>query len=400
MDHRPSAMIASPSTVTVSEARSRIAEFEHLNAFISLSEERGDGPAVAVKDLVDVAGMVTTGGGRILPGRPAARDATVIRRVRSAGCVVIGKTNLHEWAYGSTSINPHFGPVLNPADSARIAGGSSGGSAVAVATRMCEWAIGTDTAGSLRIPASLCGVVSFKPTYGTVSTAGVIPLSISLDAVGPMARDVDTVATAFAIMALEPPRRSRGAPPLRELRIGRVPDVWADGMDDETAAAWTSASADFPPVEIPDRNHASAICTTISMYEASQFHRRWIEQYPDRYGTDVLERLREGLHIPDADYRRALLGRLALRREMASALDGWDALLAPATAIVAPRVDDERDVREPMTRFTRPFSATGQPVVTIPAPTTGLPVGVQVVGAYRRDQALLSVAHSLEAEWR
>jgi Asp-tRNA(Asn)/Glu-tRNA(Gln) amidotransferase A subunit family amidase len=395
-------MIAGASTVTVSEARARIARLEHLNAFISVSDEHGDGPAVAVKDLVDVAGMVTTGGGRILPERPATRDATVVKRVRAAGCVVVGKTNLHEWAYGSTSQNPHFGSVLNPADPGRIAGGSSGGSAVAVATRMCEWAIGTDTAGSLRIPASLCGVVSFKPTYGTIPTTGVIPLSSSLDTVGPLARDVDTVAGAFALMASEPRPEPRESPLVRELRIGRVADHWVDveGLDSETATAWKSATAEFPPVDIPDRVQASSICTTISMYEASRFHRCWVEQHPDRYGQDILERLREGLLIPESDHRRAMRKRLALRREMAAALSGWDALLAPATAIVAPRVDDKRDVREPMTRFTRPFSASGQPVVTLPLPASGLPIGLQVVGACGGDQALLSVARSLEAHWR
>jgi aspartyl-tRNA(Asn)/glutamyl-tRNA(Gln) amidotransferase subunit A len=393
-------MIASASPVTVSEARTRIAELKHLNAFISLSQEQGDGAAIAVKDLVDVAGMVTTGGGRILPDRPAANDAPVVKRLRCAGCVVVGKTNLHEWAYGSTSVNPHFGPVLNPEDPSRIAGGSSGGSAVAVATRMCEWAIGTDTAGSLRIPASLCGVVSFKPTYGTIPAAGVLALSSSLDTVGPMARDVDTVADAFALMALEPRRARRELHSVRELRIGRVTDGWADGMDAETAAVWSSASGDFPEVEVPDRVQASSICTTISMYEASRLHRRWVEQHPDRYGHDVLERLRQGLLISEADHRRAMRKRLALRREMASALSGWDALLAPTTAIVAPRLDDTRDVREPMTRFTRPFSATGQPVVTLPVPASGLPVGIQVVGSFGGDAGLLSVARSLEAHWR
>ena len=318
------------------------------------------------------------------------------------GGVVVGKTNLHEWAYGSTSQNPHFGAVLNPADPSRIAGGSSGGSAVAVATRMCEWAIGTDTAGSLRIPASLCGVVSFKPTYGTIPTTGVIPLSSSLDTVGPMARDVETVAGGFALMASEPQPEPRESPPVRELRIGRVADHWVgvEGLDSETAAAWVSATTQFPQVDIPDRVQASSICTTISMYEASRFHRRWAEQHPDRYGQDILERLREGLLIPESDHRRAMRERLALRSEMIAALSDWDALLVPATAIIAPRVDDKRDVREPMTRFTRPFSASGQPVVTLPLPVSGLPVGIQVVGAYGEDEALLSVARSLEAHWR
>jgi Asp-tRNA(Asn)/Glu-tRNA(Gln) amidotransferase A subunit family amidase len=392
-------MIAAASTVTISDARARIANLDHLNAFISLSEENGNGPAVAVKDLIDVAGMVTTGGGRILPEIPAERDATVIRRIRESGCSVVGKTNLHEWAYGSTSINPHFGAVRNPLDPQRIAGGSSGGSAVAVATRMCEWAIGTDTAGSLRIPASLCGVVSIKPTHGKIPTAGVIPLSRSLDTLGLLARDVDSAAAALARMTVEPPPPSSGPARLAALRVCRPALPWIEGLDDETASAWESVSRQFPEIAIPSRVEASAVCTTISMYEASRFHRRWIERYGHLYGDDVGERLRQGLLISDSDYQHALLDQADLRRATSAAMRGWDALIAPATAIVATLID-ARDVREPLTRFTRPFSATGQPVVTIPAPTSGLPVGVQVVGHSRDEQRLIAAARALEAHWR
>src|SRR6266480_7217854 len=179
------------------DARARIRERSDLNAFISVSDERGDGTVVAVKDLVDVNRMVTTAGGVILPAEPAADDAPVITRIRHAGCVVVGKANLHEFAYGVTSVNPHYGPVRNPRDPSRVAGGSSGGSAVAVATGMCDWAVGSDTGGSIRIPASLCGVVGFKPTIGTVDTTGVFPLSRSLDTMGPLAPDVRSAARAL-----------------------------------------------------------------------------------------------------------------------------------------------------------------------------------------------------------
>src|SRR4030081_3487665 len=175
-------------------ARKRILERADLNAFISVSSEEGQGTVVAVKDLIDVAGMVTTGGGVILPREPAAEDAPVVKRLRREGCVMVGKTNLHEFAYGVTSVNPHYGAVRNPHDPRMVAGGSSGGSAVAVATAMCNWAIGTDTGGSIRIPASLCGVVGFKPALGSIETAGVIPLSRSLDPLGPIATDVAGVA--------------------------------------------------------------------------------------------------------------------------------------------------------------------------------------------------------------
>src|SRR3989442_1957908 len=145
--------------------------------------------------------MVTTAGGVILPAEPATDDAPVITRIRQAGCVVVGKANLHEFAYGVTSVNPHYGPVRNPYDSSRVAGGSSGGSAVAVAEGMCDWAVGSDTGGSIRIPAAFCGVVGFKPTIGTVETEGVIPLSRSLDTLGPLAPDVRSVARALEMMS-------------------------------------------------------------------------------------------------------------------------------------------------------------------------------------------------------
>src|SRR3984893_11984113 len=181
----------------LSEARHRIRQHAVLNAFISVSGENGSGTVVAVKDLIDVAGMVTTAGGIILPKVPAAKDAPVIEHIRAAGCVVVGKANLHEFAYGVTSVNPHYGPVRNPHDASCVAGGSPGGSAVAVATRMCDWAIGSDTGGSIRIPASLCGVVGFKPRLGSIDVAGVIPLSHSLDTLGPITPDVASAAGAL-----------------------------------------------------------------------------------------------------------------------------------------------------------------------------------------------------------
>src|SRR5438094_7295078 len=162
------------------DARARIRERSDLNAFISVSDERGDGTVVAVKDLVDVKGMVTTAGGVLLPDQPAGADAPVIARIRRAGCVVVGKANMHEFAYGITSVNPHYGPVRNPRDPSRVAGGSSGGSAVAVAAGMCDWAVGSDTGGSIRIPASFCGVAGFKPDFASIALGRVLPLAYSL----------------------------------------------------------------------------------------------------------------------------------------------------------------------------------------------------------------------------
>ena len=391
-------MIETRPRVPLERARKRIAGLRRLNAFIALSAEDGDGPVVAVKDLVDVAGMATTGGGAILPPLPARRDATVVRRLRRWGCVMVGKTNLHEWAYGSTSINPHFGPVRNPHDPTRIAGGSSGGSAVAVATGMCDWAIGTDTAGSLRIPASLCGVVSVKPTYGAIPMGGVIPLSRSFDTLGPMAMDVSSAATALWQMLLRTPPQPTPVPALSTLKLGRPPDGWVDGLDEVTAAAWDQVSAGLPPVDLPDRAEMTALCSTITMFEASRYHERWIAEHPERYGRDTLERLQQGLLITEAERDAAVRSRAELTARVASLMRGWDAVLVPATAMAATPIGDA-DVREPMTRFTRPFSTTGQPVVTIPAPSPGLPVGIQIVGGPGRELALVAVARALESEW-
>src|SRR2546430_158597 len=179
------------------QARARIRERSELNAFISVSDEQGGGDAVAVKDLVDVKGMVTTAGGVILPDEPASEDAPVIKRLRGAGCQIVGKATLHEFAYGVTSINPHYGTVRNPHDPSRVAGGSSGGSAVAVAAGMCDWAIGSDTGGSIRIPARLCGIVGFKPALRRIDTTAVVPLSPSPHTPGPIAPAVATAAQGF-----------------------------------------------------------------------------------------------------------------------------------------------------------------------------------------------------------
>jgi Asp-tRNA(Asn)/Glu-tRNA(Gln) amidotransferase A subunit family amidase len=375
------------------EARRRIRERADLNAFISISEETGSGTVVAVKDLVDVAGMITTAGGIILPDTPAAEDAPVVKSIRTQGCVVVGKANLHEFAYGVTSVNPHYGPVRNPHDPSRVAGGSSGGSAVAVAAGMCDWAIGSDTGGSIRVPASLCGVVGFKPALGSIDTAGVIPLSRSLDTLGPMAPDVATAVAAYAMMAGE----SLALEPVRAPRLG-VPAGWVAGLDAETARAWALVSADLPEVDFPDRKELFNVGLTILLVEAAAYHRRWATEFPDKYGADVIGHIRRGLEVLAVDFEAALLALPRLRKEARDAMENIDALLLPATAIVAPPISAGNEVREPLARFTRPFNTTGQPVVALPAPASGLPVGIQVVG--RTNAETLAVAAWLEREWK
>ncbi|OLC16979.1 MAG: hypothetical protein AUH32_00125 [Actinobacteria bacterium 13_1_40CM_66_12] len=375
------------------EARRRIREHKDLNAFIAISTEIGIGTVVAVKDLVDVAGMVTTAGAIILPDTPAGEDAPVVKQIRSHGCVVVGKANLHEFAFGVTSVNPHYGPVRNPHDPSRVAGGSSGGSAVAVAAGMCDWAIGSDTGGSIRIPASLCGVVGFKPALGSIDTTGVIPLSRSLDTLGPIAPDVATAAAAYSMMSGE----TFPVEPVRAPRLG-VPAAWVSDLDDDTARAWDVVAAGVPEVDFPDRDELFKVGLTILLVEAAAYHRQWATRYPEKYGADVLALVKRGLEVLAVDFEAALVALPRLRERARRAMEGIDALILPATAIVAPPVTAGGEVREPLSRFTRPFNTTGQPVVALPAPVPGLPVGIQVVG--RTNSATIGVAATLEMEWR
>jgi Asp-tRNA(Asn)/Glu-tRNA(Gln) amidotransferase A subunit family amidase len=340
---------------------------------------------------------VTTAGGIILPPEPMTEDAALIHVMREHGCVVLGKTNLHEFAFGVTSRNPHYGDVLNPHDPARIAGGSSGGSAVAVATGMCDWAVGSDTGGSIRIPAALCGVVGFKPTYGTVSTMGVVPLSRSLDTMGPLATDVAGAARALEMMG-GPPAAVDAAPRAAgDFRIG-VPRGWIADVDAQVGKAWAAASERCAEVEVPDRRRLARLSLNILDFEAAAFHRRWLDSVPEKYGPDVRDRLREAAQVTDEEYQAAMAEREPLRAEMEQAMTGWDALLVPATAVVAPLVE-QSEVRGALSMFTRPFNLTGQPVITLPAPSDGLPVGIQVVGHPGREADLVEVARALEADW-
>ena len=383
----------------IADARARAASLARLNVFITMTDEDGPGEVVAVKDLIDVRGTPTTGGGSILSPEAATHDAPLITAIRECGCVVIGKTNLHEWAFGSTNINSHYGTVHNPRDETRVAGGSSGGSAAAVAAGLCDWAIGTDTGGSVRVPAALCGVVGFKPTLGAIDTTGVIGLSFSLDTVGSLARDVATATRAVEKMS----GVSASAPILSidpgHLRLA-VPEGWVNGLDEQVQESWDRVAAHLPRIPFPPLAWMSKRCLNILFAEAGAYHRAWIEAHPERYGPEVLERLRDTfLAISGADYVEASSERGRVRAEVARAMDGYDAILVPASACVAPVIQDGVNT-EPMTRFTRPFSYTGQPVFSIPAPAPDLPVGIQIVGLHGRDAELAGVALALERAWK
>ena len=382
----------------IADARARAEAIKDLNAFISMTDEEGDGEVVAVKDLVDVRGTPTTAGGKILARRPALHDAPLVSNIRAHGCVVIGKTNLHEWAFGSTSMNLHYGPVRNPRDTARVAGGSSGGSAAAVAAGACDWAVGSDTGGSVRIPAGLCGIVGFKPTFGTIDTTGVVGLSFSLDTIGSLAPDVETATRANAWMAGIEDWAPVHAIPRELLRLA-VPAGWVTGLDAETAAAWRRVADGIPEIELPDLDRMQKVCLDIMYSEAVAVHRRWMAEQPGLYAPDVLARLQGGLSVTGADYVDAQADQKRLRIEVEHAMRGIDALLLPSTAAVAPLIAPQVDT-SPLVRFTRPFNVTGQPVFSLPAPVPGLPVGIQVVGHTGRDAELAAVARGLEEAWK
>lgn len=379
-------------------ARARIAELSELNAFISLTGEEGAGPVVAVKDLIDVKGTVTTAGGTLLGATPAAQDAPLVRRIRESGAVIIGKTNLHEWAFGLTSENPHYGAVRNPHDPRLVAGGSSGGSAVAVATGMCDWAVGTDTGGSIRVPAAYCGVVGFKPSLGLVDTEGVFPLSRTLDTIGPLAGSVAQAARALEVMAGTGPLVPVAPRALAQLRVGAV-RAWASDLEPEVRRGWDAASAGLPEARLPDPDWLAEPAALILQTEAAAVHRHWIDAHPESYGKDVLQLLLAARQVSRRDYSNALLRQAVARATAEAALEPWDAVLVPATRIMPPAIGAPYK-RVDVSGFTRPFNATGHPVVCLPAPVDGLPVGIQVVSRFGQEALLTEVAMALESAWR
>jgi aspartyl-tRNA(Asn)/glutamyl-tRNA(Gln) amidotransferase subunit A len=385
--------------VNADESRARIRTDWEDHAFISLTEEEGPGPSVGIKDLVDVRGTVTTAGATILGAEPATEDAPVVERIRASGAVIVGKTNLHEFAFGLTSENPHYGVVQNPRARGHVAGGSSGGSAAAVAAQLCDWALGTDTGGSIRVPAALCGVVGIKPTIGTVDSQGVFPLSRTLDTIGPLAADL-----AAAAAALESMSELRGlvpgtTRPLDFYRIG-VPEGWALDLGPGVREAWELVAGALPRVPFPEQQALLDTGTAILDVEAAALHRRWLASASDQYGADIRDRLVQAATVPRGDLVAALGSQALLRVDVEAALADLDALLVPTTRIVAPRIGEPYS-RLDLSGFTRPFNTTGHPVVSLPAPVPAgaLPVGIQVIGHFGHERELLEVAAALEAAW-
>ena len=406
-----------------------------LNAFITVMEERAlalaaraersiaagkyrgplHGIPVSLKDLVDVAGMPTTSASRVPPRLPA-HDAPVVTNLLRAGAVIIGKTNLHEFAFGTTSDETAFGPVRNPHDRTRSAGGSSAGAAVALLEGMCFGSVGTDTGGSIRIPAAACGITGLKPTLGEISTDGVVPLSATLDHIGPMARTVEDTALMFHAMLDGEPRLDRVPPEAAgPLWLGVPVPYFFDKLDDETArlfgevrAALERAGHTLGDIPIAHAERTADVYLHIVLPEAAWYHGPLLERYADKYSPGVRLRLEMGRYILAEDYLRAMHARTVLRRAVDRALEGLDALCLPALPIGAPplgaasvTIDGASEpVRAVMLRLTQLFNITGHPAIAMPCGTgrDGLPRALQLVGHRGGTERLLAVAASVERQ--
>jgi len=391
------------------------------------------GVPVAIKDIVDVAGVTTTSASHRWLHRQAETDAALAERLRRAGAILIGKTSLHECAFGVTNINPHYGPVRNPWDLARIPGGSSGGSAAAVAAGLCAGAVGTDTGGSIRIPASLCGVAGIKPTYGMVPLDGVVPLAWTLDHAGPLARTVRDAALLLDVMAgteeddarslvraldAGRPPSSRGAGGARGVRVGIPRKFFWERLDGEVGTIATTAvetlrtlGAGVRDVEVPYASYAGSAVSVILSAEATAFHEQHLRTHPAEYGEDVRTRLERGFFLSGTDYITALRAQGFLHREFLRAFEEADVLVMPTTQAAASPIDDDPEsasstslaMSVQLTRFTNPFNLTGFPALSLPCGFTkqGLPVGLQIVGRPRDEALVLRVGEAYESatEW-
>ncbi|MBI1734820.1 MAG: AtzE family amidohydrolase [Candidatus Rokubacteria bacterium] len=400
-----------------------LAAAERVDAGIAAGRDPGPlaGVPFAVKNLFDVAGVVTLAGSKIHADRPpAARDATAVAALRRAGAVLVGAVNMDEYAYGFTTENTHYGPTRNPHDLTRVAGGSSGGSAAAVAAGMVALALGTDTNGSIRVPAALCGVFGLKPTYGRVSRAGVVLFASSFDHVGPLARSTRDLAAAFdALQGADPsdpactrrpvelaaPELDRGA---AGLRLAIADGHFAKGGAPECHEAVTrvaDALGVTRRVTLPEAHRARAAAFVITTSEGAQQHLESLRTRANDFDPLIRDRFLAGALVPAVLYTRAHRFRAWFRDRVREVFRDVDVLLAPTTPWPAPAIGQDTSVfdgAEVLTRpmlgiFTQPLSFIGLPVVSVPIPRPGaLPVGVQVIAAPWNERAALRVAAVLE----
>jgi aspartyl-tRNA(Asn)/glutamyl-tRNA(Gln) amidotransferase subunit A len=422
LDGSLNAYIAVAEVEARSEARSAESE-------IMRGRYRGQlhGIPIALKDLYDVRGMPTTAGGKLRNSLDVEQDSVVAHRLRRAGAILTGKLNLHEYAFGVTNINPFFGTARNPWDLDRISGGSSGGSGVAVAADLCLAALGSDSGGSIRIPACLCGIVGFKPSYGVVSRRGVYPLSWSLDHAGPMTKTVADTTLIFQEIAgydpLDPgsikvrPRNyldelGKG---LKGWKIGILGGAWLRNLDDDVYQNFHNALKVFEglgatlkrELVIPGGEYAQAVNTAIISAEAAVIHGENLKTQSDVYSDGLFSRLASGLLLGASEYIRAQQVRRVLAERLLELFSDVDLLLLPMVAIPAPRISEdtirirEREVPvgNVLTRHTGLFNLTGTPAISLPSGFSrdGLPTGIQIAGRYLEDSAVLRAAYAYES---
>jgi aspartyl-tRNA(Asn)/glutamyl-tRNA(Gln) amidotransferase subunit A len=411
-----------------------------LNAFITVSSEsalaqahaaetemargvwRGPlhGVPIALKDLIDTAGLRTTAASALFADRIPTEDAEVVRRLKQAGAIILGKNNLHEFAYGGSSLVSHFGDVHNPWDTSRIAGGSSGGSAAAVAAGLCYAAIGTDTAGSIREPAALCGCVGLKPTYGRVSSRGVIPLSWSLDHVGPLTASVTDAAIVLqAIAGYDPEDITTSEIPVADylsalsenpkaLRVGVPGDYFYDDLDREVAPAVEQALGVIEGLVAETKEIKLDVPTNRKAQSAESYayHAQNAAKTPDEYQAETLRRIMSGANVTAQEYISARREMDEARRSIREIFNKIDVLVTPAMPMPAPAIADLKktpDALRPaelkLLRNTRPFNVWGLPAISVPCGFTqsGLPIGLQIAGPHWREDLVLRLAHAYEA---
>ena len=388
------------------------------------------GVPYAAKDLLDTRGIRTTVGSPILADNVPADDAAVIEKLSAAGAILLGKTGLHEWAYGITSSNPHFGPVRNPWNPERIPGGSSGGSAAALAAGLCSFSLGSDTGGSIRIPAALCGIAGLKPTFGRVSRRGAFPLGHTLDTLGPFGLTVQDTALAYQAIAgpdgtdpttvdkpVELPRFDAGSN-LKGVAIGVARASYYEGLDPAVDSAVQSAlsvltdlGAQLREVALPNIDLANSLHRLILLAEATSVHHRRLDERREEFGDDVRALLEQGRLVLASDYLNAQRQRRRFCREFARALETVDALVMPAVPIPTARIGELEvevngrleNVRLATTRNIRALNLTGLPVLSVPCGfhSDGLPVGVQIVGRAFDERRVLEIGHAYETatEW-
>jgi aspartyl-tRNA(Asn)/glutamyl-tRNA(Gln) amidotransferase subunit A len=403
-------------------AESALVEARAAETEISRGEWRGPlhGIPVALKDLIDTAGTRTTAASAVFEHRVPTEDAEVVRRLRRAGAVILGKNNLHEFAYGGSSLVSFFGDVHNPWNTGHIAGGSSGGSAAAVAAGLCYAAIGTDTAGSIREPAALCGCVGIKPTYGRVSARGVIPLSWSLDHVGPLAATVGDAAVVLqAIAGYDPLDVGSADVPVsdyvsglseetKNLRVGVPRAYFLDDLDDEVRGAVDQALTVIGALVADVRDVQVDVSSdrTVQAAESFAYHTENVARTPELYQPETLRRIRSGEKISAGEYiqRRRELDQE--RRRAREFFADVDLLVTPTMPIPAPAIADLRKDPEALRpaelrllRNTRPFNVWGLPAISVPCGFTksGLPIGLQIAGPHWREDLILKLARAYES---